>query len=1260
MNGRSQRLILVLLTGGILLFLFLLGMRGGETGTVIAAEAEAPPAAPLQQGIPHPVINEFIAKGTEQIELYNPLSVAISLNGWYLTDGEGIDPLTGTIPAGGYLVTPTDNIDLNNDGDEVLLYAPGDILVDAVAYGTHGGAPIAPTNQSTARAPNGHDSDDDAADWTIDPTPTFGSANDALTPNLGSSIIINEINNYSPPTDDAVELYNPLDEPITITNWMICDGDGWGTITTTANVTIEPGGFFVFNPNDINVYLTSRDVLYLFDANGVRVDQIGWYSEYEDNTFQRIPDGVGPNDGYSWSTSGAPCHWRDLPSTLGSTNAFTPDLAITKTGSAEARPGDLVTFTIAYENAVSSGDDATPVITDMLTAHLSYVTDTSGLPCPACTPGATGALTWAVGTLPVCEGGSFWLVAEVAEDAPYGAILTNTASILSGTADLNPEDNIATHTLAIAPNVSLVKDGFRYAVIGGQQVYTITVTNESVIPVDGVILSDTLPAGITFIGALPTPTSISGQTLLWDIGTMQAGDVLTYHIIGAIDAALPPGTVLTNTAAISVTAPDEITDDNSTLFTTTVYPLVSIHDIQYVPDPATDDASPFAGESVWVTGTVVAETGEIGPAHESYFIGEENGGPWSGLLIYNDGAFPDVSEGDLVMLLGTVEEAEGMTRLNLSVQPADQKVLGPGVMPPPTPISTTTYTPADPTQAEPYESVLVQCNEADIGDIGSSTPVTWTLDDGSGAATASNAGSLDGDLTYLPASGDHFFYLLAIGNADRTLTPRYDADLSVGRVITFVYHDAEDVVHPGESIYLAGSFNAWNPTIQPLIGDDAAEQFTTTIGVEVGVPYEYKYIVYTSTGAAPQWEWLNTLNRVITVSANTTRIDDYRDIVIGWSNMEGPAAQTINLGEASQPISGQVWVYNLTEGAGAGRGLKAEVGYGQDADPAGWSWFPMDYIGEVGNNDHYSGVVTPTAGGVYSYVVRYDGNWGPGNPNAGWTYADLNDTTPFTVQEAGVLTVATPAVVLTKTVVPTALHATDEIFTYTITAYNGGEGTALNALLTDTLPAGILFGEWVSRPAGAAEAGGTITWTGELTPATSIALVFTATLDGPHYGETLTNTATFLSIGMEPVTATAPLTIYQPSISMTKSVTPVALQMTGDPVTYTITALNDSLALAESAVLTDVLPDGLIFGGWVFQPAGAIEANGTITWTGDLAPADTLGLVFTATLDGPHFGETITNTAFFRAEALPAIQAEAALQGVAPQRIYLPLVMRNQ
>lgn len=227
--------------------------------------------------------------------------------------------------------------------------------------------------------------------------------------------------------------------------------------------------------------------------------------------------------------------------------------------------------------------------------------------------------------------------------------------------------------------------------------------------------------------------------------------------------------------------------------------------------------------------------------------------------------------------------------------------------------------------------------------------------------------------------------------------------------VTFMYHDLEGVVQTGETVYIAGDFNGWSTSATPLDADAAVAVFSTTISDIAAGEYSYKYIVYTDTtpSGPPQWDWLNTHNRVYTVTGDAM-VHDYRNVEVGWANLDGPAAATTDMGAATDVISGQLYINNVTNPAGEGRGLLAEVGYGDSADPADWDWFPMTFAEEAGNNDRFTGMVTPPLPGVYSYTVRFDGNGGAGNPNAEWVYGDLTGVVPgeeFSLADTGVLTV---------------------------------------------------------------------------------------------------------------------------------------------------------------------------------------------------------------------------------------------------------------
>jgi DNA/RNA endonuclease YhcR with UshA esterase domain len=230
--------------------------------------------------------------------------------------------------------------------------------------------------------------------------------------------------------------------------------------------------------------------------------------------------------------------------------------------------------------------------------------------------------------------------------------------------------------------------------------------------------------------------------------------------------------------------------------------------------------------------------------------------------------------------------------------------------------------------------------------------------------------------------------------------------------VTFVYHDLEDVVQPGETIFLAGDFNGWNTTALSMTADAANDVFTATVPALNAGDYGYKYIVYTDTIASgpAYYDWLNTANRSLTVSGDAT-LDEYRNVVVGWANLQWPPTLETDMGVATGNVYGKLYIQGVTNTPDSvGRGLKAQVGYGGAVTPTTWAWSPMSFQGDDGpNNDEFVGVMTPTVVGVYSYTTRFDGNWGTGNPNAAWTYGDLNGI-PFELSQTGVLTVNFAAV----------------------------------------------------------------------------------------------------------------------------------------------------------------------------------------------------------------------------------------------------------
>ncbi len=74
-------------------------------------------------------------------------------------------------------------------------------------------------------------------------------------------------------------------------------------------------------------------------------------------------------------------------------------------------------------------------------------------------------------------------------------------------------------------------------------------------PYTSVALTDTLPANMTYVSAVPAPNSVAGQVLTWNLtggtGTVNGAQNVSITVIARVANAANRGDVLTNTAALS-------------------------------------------------------------------------------------------------------------------------------------------------------------------------------------------------------------------------------------------------------------------------------------------------------------------------------------------------------------------------------------------------------------------------------------------------------------------------------------------------------------------------------------------------------------------------------------------------------------------------------------------------------------------------------------------------------------------------------------
>jgi len=96
------------------------------------------------------------------------------------------------------------------------------------------------------------------------------------------------------------------------------------------------------------------------------------------------------------------------------------------------------------------------------------------------------------------------------------------------------------------------------------------------------------------------------------------------------------------------------------------------------------------------------------------------------------------------------------------------------------------------------------------------------------------------------------------------------------------------------------------------------------------------------------------------------------DVPSIWAGLQWPFAITVNTGEATPNIYGQVWIEGTTNQSGLTPGLIAQAGYGNSTNPAMWTnWFGASFNVDAGNNDEFLASFIAGSPGQYSYGYRY-------------------------------------------------------------------------------------------------------------------------------------------------------------------------------------------------------------------------------------------------------------------------------------------------
>ncbi len=259
--------------------------------------------------------------------------------------------------------------------------------------------------------------------------------------------------------------------------------------------------------------------------------------------------------------------------TVATTVTGSADLSIVKSASPNpAVPGQTLTYLLTVANAGPSNALAV-VVTDTLPAGFTQTSVASS-------QGACSALPCTLGMVPAGGSATVTIVGTVAATVTTG--LTNLAGVTSATSDPNLSNNTASLTTFTSPNADLAltkQDAPDPVLAGTRLVYTLTVRNLGPAAASDVVVTDTLPYGVSFADSSQCAETAPGSgivTCAAAANPLPAGASAVFTLAVNVSAALPTSFSLVNQAVVGSSTADPNPANNRAVEDTEVLAVVAL------------------------------------------------------------------------------------------------------------------------------------------------------------------------------------------------------------------------------------------------------------------------------------------------------------------------------------------------------------------------------------------------------------------------------------------------------------------------------------------------------------------------------------------------------------------------------------------------------------------------------------------------------------------------------------------------------------
>ncbi|MBN1994896.1 MAG: DUF11 domain-containing protein [Anaerolineae bacterium] len=821
------------------------------------------------------------------------------------------------------------------------------------------------------------------------------------------------------------------------------------------------------------------------------------------------------------------------------------DLAVYKNdgvgGPAEppfVQPGDVITYSLPYLN-LGTGDAINAVLTETLPDHTSFVGPSS--PSGWFQVGATRDYTYSLGAVTAGSGDVITFAVRV-DAIPSGSYITNAVCISSADNDVVPSNNcsfeqtlVTTNTPRLNVSKSAVPPGGSAVAPGQTITYTIVVLNNGAAPATNVLITDTLPlTEVSFITAtLSSGDPLSGPNpLAATVPTLTVNSAVTMTVVVTVNNVVT-GTIFTNTAqAVADTLPVQMS-----MPVTHVMPGLVLT------------------TNLAITKTALATVATAGD-QVTYAITVNNQSALTATNVIITDTLPFATN--------YVTDTSGVSpTLNLNEVTWNMGQLNPG--------QTVTFTLTADTDAwtclfrpliNRIEAFAAETDTYPGNNVYTTTLPTLICDD-VGISKAVN----------MPVT-----------------TPDRDVVFTLNYTNTGVFTATNVVIT--DTLPLSVSFISSTP---PAFGP-FGRAYQWSVG-DIPAGLTGAIVITAHINAAVPCS--STLTN--TAAITTTSPDEY-------SPNNGAAAQmqvlcgidlsilkNDGVGGPTEPPyvqPGEVITYSLSYnnlGTGPATGvvvtetLPDHTSFVGPGGPSGWF-----QVGATRDYTYSVGTVMAGSGDVITFAVRVD-TIPPGGfiTNTVCVGSVENDVIPGNncSFEQTLVTTNTPRLNVSKSAVPPSGSAVapGQAITYTVVVLNNGAAPANNVVITDTLPltevsfitATLSSGDPLSGPNPLAATVPT------LTVNSAVTMTVVVTVNNVVTGTIFTNTAQAVANTL-PVQMSMPVThvvtstipvVPTPTLVITKTAAPPGGSQVepGDPITYTITVLNNGSGPANNVVISDLL-----------------------------------------------------------------------------------------